>query len=61
MTRIATPALLFTALASPALAHTGTQAHLHPHDGASWLTIIAALGVVALAGRLILARTKGRK
>ncbi|SNR52028.1 hypothetical protein [Puniceibacterium sediminis] len=59
MTRIATPALLFTAAASPVLAHPG--AHLHPHDGANWLTIVAALGVIAIAGRMVLTRVKGRK
>ena len=46
-------------LASPALAHSG--AHLHPHDGASWLAVVAALGVLALAGGLALARARGRK
>ncbi|MGY9045652.1 hypothetical protein P775_00235 [Puniceibacterium antarcticum] len=61
MTRIATPALVFTAFASPALAHTGDHLHMHPHDGAGWLTIVAALGVIALAGRLVLARVRGRK
>ncbi len=60
MTRIATPALLFTAAASPALAHGGAHLHMHPHDGVHWLTIVAALSVVALAGRLILARARRR-
>ncbi|WP_146586858.1 hypothetical protein [Puniceibacterium confluentis] len=59
MTRIATPALLFTAIASPVLAHSG--AHLHPHDGAHWLTLVAGLGVVALAARLALVRMRARK
>ena len=59
MTRIAMPALIFTAAATPVLAHPG--GHLHPHDGANWLAIVAALAVVALALRLVLARTRGRK
>ncbi|WP_417724303.1 hypothetical protein [Salipiger sp.] len=42
--------------ATPALAHSG--AHLHPHDGASWLVIAAALGVVALAARMALVRAR---
>ena len=41
---------------SAAMAHPG--AHLHPHDGASWLTIANALGVMAVAGGLALARSR---
>ena len=37
-------------LASPAAAHTG--AHLHPHDGGSWLIVVAALAVIAAAAWL---------
>ncbi|MCE0505793.1 hypothetical protein LR948_10530 [Roseivivax sp. GX 12232] len=37
-------------LAGPAFAHEG--AHLHPHDGAGWLAVTAALAVLALAGVL---------
>ena len=42
--------------AGPVLAHGG--AHVHPHDGASWLTLAAALAVLALAGGLARARAR---
>ncbi|WGW03544.1 hypothetical protein [Tropicibacter oceani] len=42
--------------AGPALAHSG--AHLHPHDGAHWLSVVAALAVLALAGGVALARAR---
>jgi hypothetical protein len=42
-----------------ALAHPG--AHIHPHDGAHWLTLVSALGVIALAGGLAIARARSRK
>ncbi|MFZ7092903.1 hypothetical protein [Primorskyibacter sp. 2E233] len=45
--------------AGPALAHSG--AHLHPHDGASWLTMVAALAVLAVAGGLAVARKRTSK
>ncbi len=44
--------------AGPALAHPG--AHLHPHDGASWLAVAGGLAVIALAGGLAVARQRGR-
>ena len=57
------PAVALTALAGPAFAHSG--AHLHPHDGAHWLTLVAGLAMIALAGTLavrqVKARTKVRK
>ncbi|MBS0126618.1 hypothetical protein [Thetidibacter halocola] len=49
---------LFVLMAGPALAHPGV--HVHPHDGASWLTVAAALAVLAVAGGVALARVKGR-
>ncbi len=54
-------ALTFALFAGPALAHTDGGAHLHPHDGASWLIAVAGLGVAALAARLVLARVRARK
>lgn len=44
-------------LASPAVAHQG--AHVHPHDGASWLAVLGSFAVVATAMRL--AGAKARK
>ncbi|MBV2361702.1 LPXTG cell wall anchor domain-containing protein [Thalassococcus sp. CAU 1522] len=41
-------ALVLAMLAGPVAAHPG--AHVHPHDGASWLAVLGALSVVALAG-----------
>ncbi|KMK68368.1 hypothetical protein [Puniceibacterium sp. IMCC21224] len=57
MTRIATPALLFAA--GPAFAHSGP--HLHPHDGASWLSVVAALGVIAVFARVALGRVRANR
>jgi len=37
-------------LASPAAAHTG--AHLHPHDGGSWLSGVVALCAIAISAAL---------
>lgn len=45
--------------ASSAMAHPG--AHVHPHDGAHWLALVGALGLIAVAGGLALARTRSRK
>ncbi len=45
--------------AGPALAHAG--AHVHPHDGAAWLAVVAALSVAAVAGGLALMRVRRRK
>jgi len=45
--------------ASAAMAHPG--AHVHPHDGAHWLTLVSALGVIAVAGGLVAARLRSRK
>ena len=44
--------------ATPALAHSGP--HLHPHDGAAWLTVASALGLIAVAARVMLARARTR-
>ena len=44
--------------ASAAMAHPG--AHVHPHDGAHWLTLVSALGVIAVAGGLALAKHRSR-
>ena len=49
----------FILLAAPAAAHPG--AHVHPHDGASWLALAGALAVLALAGGLALARRRHRR
>ena len=49
----------FILLAAPAAAHTG--AHVHPHDGASWLAVVGALAVIALAGGLVAARRRNRR
>ncbi|MBU2962520.1 hypothetical protein KO516_17165 [Citreicella sp. C3M06] len=56
--KYALPLVLF---AAPALAHTGEGAHLHPHDGASWLVTVAVLGIAALAGHMVLKRVRSRK
>jgi len=45
--------------ASAAMAHPG--AHVHPHDGAHWLTVVSALGLIAVAGGLAAARLRARK
>lgn len=57
MTRLAFPALLLFS-AGPALAHSG--AHLHPHDGASWLTVAGGLGMMAVAAGLALNRIRAK-
>ncbi|MDP4992184.1 MAG: hypothetical protein NWQ37_13390 [Marivita lacus] len=44
---------------SAAMAHPG--AHVHPHDGAHWLAIVSALGLIAVAGGLALATFRSRK
>lgn len=44
--------------AGPALAHTGEHLHVHPHDGSNWLMVVAALGIVAIGGRMAYVRTK---
>lgn len=54
-------ALPLVALGGPAMAHTGEAAHVHPHDGASWLVTVAVLGVAALAGHLVVSRVRNRK
>ncbi|APX21765.1 MULTISPECIES: hypothetical protein [Salipiger] len=54
-------ALPLVVLAGPLAAHTGESAHVHPHDGASWLVTVAVLGVAALAGHLIVSRVRNRK
>ncbi|SPF81572.1 hypothetical protein [Pseudoprimorskyibacter insulae] len=52
-------AVFFTSLlATPAMAHDGV--HLHPHDGASWMVVAAALAVILGAGALKLASTRSR-
>jgi hypothetical protein len=45
--------------ASSALAHPG--AHVHPHDGAHWLAIVSALGLIAVAGGLAFGKIRRRK
>jgi hypothetical protein len=49
-------AVLPAVLATPALAHDGL--HLHPHDGANWMTIAAAVAVIVAAGALLRASAK---
>ena len=49
----------FATLATNAAAHPG--AHVHPHDGAHWLVLVSALGLVAIAGGLAAARVRSRK
>ena len=44
---------------SAAMAHPG--AHVHPHDGAHWLAIVSALGLIAVAGGLALSTFRSRK
>ena len=53
--KLAAPLVL---LADPAMAHSGTAPHVHPHDGALWLSEVAFLGVATLGGRMILKRLK---
>ena len=52
-------AFLLTIVAVPASAHPG--AHVHPHDGSSWLLIVAALGAIAVAARLAVSTARARK
>ena len=47
------------ALASTAMAHPG--AHVHPHDGAHWLALVSALGLIAVAGGLAFGKIRKRK
>lgn len=46
-------------LATSAMAHPG--AHVHPHDGAHWLVIVSALGLIAVAGGLAFGKIRNRK
>ena len=48
-------------LAGPALAHTGETLHVHPHDGASWLAVVAALALIGGAAVLARATVRRRK
>ncbi|SHH95204.1 hypothetical protein [Marivita hallyeonensis] len=57
MKHLVLPSLLLTATA--ASAHPG--AHVHPHDGASWLVIVGALAVLAVAGGLAAAKVRSRR
>jgi len=43
-------------MSGPALAHPGV--HVHPHDGASWLTVAFALAGIAIAGGAALAKVR---
>ncbi|MGJ8604607.1 MAG: hypothetical protein ACSHXH_10820 [Marivita sp.] len=52
-------ALALILTAGPALAHPG--AHVHPHDGAHWLTLVSALALVAVAAGLAVTRNRWRK
>lgn len=45
----------------PALAHDGAALHMHPHDGASWLAICAALAVIAVSGGVAFVSRRARK
>ncbi len=58
-------AVLALIIASPAAAHTGAAVHMHPHDGASWMIVASALGLIAVAGSMVAikarAETRGRK
>ena len=47
------------AWASSAMAHPG--AHVHPHDGAHWLALVSALGLIAVAGGLAFGKIRNRK
>jgi len=47
------------ASATAASAHPG--AHVHPHEGAHWLVMVAALAVLAAAGGLAAVRARSRK
>ncbi len=42
--------------ASPAIAHPG--AHVHPHDGASWLAVVGALVVITAATGVAVAKAR---
>jgi hypothetical protein len=59
MTRCVALALSLAFAGTSALAHPGL--HVHPHDGAHWLTLISALGLMALAGGVAVARARSRK
>lgn len=52
-------AVLSLGWASSAMAHPG--AHVHPHDGAHWLVLVSALGVIAVAGGLAMGKIRRRK
>jgi hypothetical protein len=45
--------------ATSALAHPG--AHVHPHNGAHWLALVSALGLIAVAGGLAFGKIRNRK
>jgi zinc transporter ZupT len=45
-------------LATSAMAHPG--AHVHPHEGAHWLALVSALGMIAVAGGLALGKIRKR-
>lgn len=47
------------AMATAVQAHPGT--HVHPHDGAHWLVVVAALSVLALAGGVFARRRAVRQ
>ena len=44
--------------ATPAFAHSGP--HLHPHDGTAWLVVVTALGLIAVAARVMFVRARAR-
>ncbi|QFU08040.1 hypothetical protein PARPLA_02560 [Rhodobacteraceae bacterium THAF1] len=48
--------MFFLLLASPAAAHTG--AHLHPHDGGSWVAAVIALCATGVAAMLAFGRNR---
>ncbi|MDU8912031.1 hypothetical protein [Aestuariicoccus sp. MJ-SS9] len=54
--KISTIATVAGLWAGAAAAHPG--AHVHPHEGASWLVVAAALGVIGLAARLAVVRAR---
>ena len=43
-------AFLLTVAGAPVFAHPG--AHVHPHDGLSWLAVVTGLAVMVIAGGL---------